>query len=84
MYRHFPIYDLAIKKVKMNPRSSFEQCLQVMITQCYIPSFMAISHLVLEKTIFKGYIHNGQSDHTDHVTGPFEHIFVSINPEGYI
>ena len=49
--------DLAVKKVKVNPRSSFEHSCQYLSIQCYIVSFRAIDLLILEKKLFKGFYH---------------------------
>ena len=45
-------FDLAIKEVKVNPGSSFEQTMIGRSHRCYIPSFMEIGPLVPEKKIF--------------------------------
>ena len=44
------------KKVKVNPRSSFEQTLLGPCPQCCIPSPKVIDPLVLEKKIFKRFL----------------------------
>ena len=44
------------KKVKVNPRSSFEQTLFGPSPQCYTPSPKVIGHLVQEKKIFEGFL----------------------------
>ena len=49
-------FDLAVKKVKVNPGSLFEQTMMGWSPRCYKSSFMAISPLVLEKKIFKGFL----------------------------
>ena len=50
--------DLAVKKVKVKviPRSSFAQTVMGWSPRCYIPSFMEISTLVLEKKIFERFL----------------------------
>ena len=50
-------FDLAVKKVKVNPESSFEQTLMGWSPQCYIASFVEICPPVPEKKIFKGFYH---------------------------
>ena len=55
-------FDLTMKKVKVNPRSSFEQILLGPSPQCCIPSPKVIGPLVPEK---KGFHHGG---HLGHVT----------------
>ena len=62
MYKHFPIFDLAVKWVKDNPRSVFEQSWLYLGTRCCIPSFIAIGQLVLEK-IFKSFTIYGRFEH---------------------
>ena len=47
-------FGLAVKKVKVNPDSSFVETRQGPHPQCYIPSPKAIGLLVPEKKIFKG------------------------------
>ena len=47
-------FDLAVKKVKVTPGSSFEQTMMGRSPQCYIPSFVKIGPPVLEKKIFEG------------------------------
>ena len=47
-------FDLAVKKIKVNPRSSFEQTMMGRSPRCYIPSFVEIGPLVPEKKIFEG------------------------------
>ena len=44
---------LAVKKVKVNSMSSFEQSWKSSKTLCYILKFKAIEQLILEKKIFK-------------------------------
>ena len=46
-------FDLAVKKVKVTPGSSFEQTMMGWSPQCYIPSFVEIGLPVPEK-IFEG------------------------------
>ena len=49
-------FDLAIKKDKVNPWSSFEQTMMGRSPRCYIQSFVEIGPLVLENKIFlKGF-----------------------------
>ena len=48
-------FDLAVKLVKVNPRSSFEQTMMGWSPRCYIPSFVEIGPPVLEK-IFEGFL----------------------------
>ena len=50
-------FDLAVKKVKVTPRSSFEQFMMGWSPRCYIPSFVVIGLLVLEKKIFEVFYH---------------------------
>ena len=47
-------FDLAVKQVKVTQRSSFEHTMMGWSPRCYIPSFVEIGLLVLEKKIFKG------------------------------
>ena len=49
-------FDLAVKYVKVNPGSSFEQTLMCRSHQCYIPSFVEIGQKVWEKKIFEGFL----------------------------
>ena len=49
-------FDLALKKVKVTPRSSFEQFMMGWSPRCYIPSFVKIGQPVLEKKIFEGFL----------------------------
>ena len=49
-------FDLAIKYVKVNLGSSFEQIIMGRSHQCYIPSFVEIDPPVLERTIFEGFL----------------------------
>ena len=48
--------SIAVKKVKVNPYSSFVQTLQGPHRQCYIPSPMAIGLFFPEKEILKGFL----------------------------
>ena len=48
-------FDLAVQKVKVNPESSFEQTMMGWCPRCYLPSFVEIHPLVLEK-IFEGFL----------------------------
>ena len=48
--------DLAVKKVKVIPRSSFAQTMMGWSPRCYKPSFMEIGTLVLEKKIFERFL----------------------------
>ena len=48
--------DLAVKKVKVIQRSSFAQTIMGWSPRCYIPSFMEIGTLVLEKKIFERFL----------------------------
>ena len=48
-------FDLAVKQVKVNPGSSFEQTKMDWSPRCYIPSFVEIGPPVLEKKIFEGF-----------------------------
>ena len=57
-------FDLAVKLVKVNPWSSFDQTMMYPRHKCYIPSFVDIGPLVPEKKIFV-YGHGG---HLGHVT----------------
>ena len=50
-------FDLCVNLVKVNPGSSFVQTMMGWSPGCYIPSFMKIGPLVLEKKIFKGFYH---------------------------
>ena len=47
---------LAAKYVKVNPGSSFEQIIKGKSPQCYMPSFVEISLLVLETKNFEGFL----------------------------
>ena len=49
-------FDLAVKKVKVTPGSSFEQAMIGRSPQCYIPAFVKIGPPVLEKKIFEGFL----------------------------
>ena len=49
-------FDLAIKYVKVNLGSSFEQIMMGRSHQCYIPSFVEIDPPVPERTIFEGFL----------------------------
>ena len=49
-------FDLAVKYVKVNPGSSFEQIMTCLSFRCYIPSFVEIFPLVLKKKIFEGFL----------------------------
>ena len=49
-------FDLAVKKVKVNPGSSFEQTIMGWSPRCYIPSFVEISLLFPGKKIFEGFL----------------------------
>ena len=49
-------FDMVVKQVKVNPVLSFEQTIINPSHQCYIPSFVEISPLVLEKKIFDAYL----------------------------
>ena len=48
--------DVAVKYVKDNPMSSFEQIMMGRSHQCYIQSFMKIGPPVPEKKIFEGFL----------------------------
>ena len=50
--------DLAVKYVKFNPGSSFEQTMMGWSPRCYIPSFVDIGQPVLEKKIFYYFFHH--------------------------
>ena len=59
----FPTYKynrnqtgIAVKRVKVNPDSSFVQTWYGPHPHCYIPSPKAIGLLVQEKEIFKGFL----------------------------
>ena len=52
---YFTKFDLAVKKIKVNPGSSFEQTMVGRSPRCYIPSFVEIGPQVLEK-IFEGFL----------------------------
>ena len=60
-------FDFAIKYVKVNKGSSFEQTMMGLSPRCYIPSFVEISPPVPEKKIFEGfftiYWHGGNLGH---------------------
>ena len=49
-------FDLAVKKVKVNPGSSFEQTMIGWSSQCNIPSLVEIGPPVPEKKIFEGFL----------------------------
>ena len=53
---HGSKFDLAVKKVSVNPRSSFEHTLLGPSPQCCIPSPKVIGPLVPEKKIFKRFL----------------------------
>ena len=72
LFSFFPIhkpvtkFDLVIKEVKVNPRSSLEQTMMEWSPQCYIPSFVEIGSLVPEILgVLTIYGHGG---HLGHVT----------------
>ena len=48
-------FDLAVKKVKVTPGSSFEQTIMGRSPRCYIPSFVEIGSPVPVKKIFEGF-----------------------------
>ena len=48
-------FDLAVKKVKVTPGSSFEQTMMGWSPRCYIPSLVKIGPPVLEEEIFEGF-----------------------------
>ena len=48
-------FDIAVKKVKVTPGSSFEQFMMGWSPRCYIPNFVKIGPPVLEK-IFDGFL----------------------------
>ena len=52
----FTIFDLAIKKVKVNSGSSFIQTMMGWSAQCYMPSFVEIDPSVPEKKIFERFL----------------------------
>ena len=60
-------FDLVVKKVKVNPGSSFEQTMMDWSSRCNIPSFMEINPPVPEK-ILKGFTIHGHGSHLGHVT----------------
>ena len=49
-------FDFVVKEVKVNPGLLSEQTMMNPSPQCYIPSFMEISPLVLEKKIFEVFL----------------------------
>ena len=49
-------FDLAVKKVKVTPGSSFEQTMIGRSPRCYVPSFVEIGPPVQEKNIFEGFL----------------------------
>ena len=49
-------FDLAVKYVKVNPGSSFQQTMMGWSPRCYIPSFVEIGQPVPEKKIFEGFL----------------------------
>ena len=49
-------FDLAVKYIKVNPGSSFEQIMMGWSPRCYIPRFVQIGPLVPEKKIFEGFL----------------------------
>ena len=49
-------FDLAVKKVKVTPGSSFEQTMMGWSPRCYIPSFVKIGQPVPEKKFFEGFL----------------------------
>ena len=48
-------FDLAVKKVKVTPGSSFEQTMIGGSPPCYIPTLVEIGLPVPEKKIFEGF-----------------------------
>ena len=60
--------DLAVKKVKVNPRSSFEHSCQYLSIQCYTVSFKAIDLLILQKKLLKVFTIYEHDCHLGHVT----------------
>ena len=49
-------FDLAVKLVKVNPGSLFEQIIMGWSPRCYIPSFVEIGPPVPEKKIIEGFL----------------------------
>ena len=60
--------DLAVKWVKVNPRSSFIQTMMGLSPRCYIPNSIEIGPAVPEKKIFKVFTIYGHGSHLGHVT----------------
>ena len=50
-------FDLAVKKVKVTPGSSFILTMMGRSPRCYIPNFVKIGQPVLEKKVLKGFYH---------------------------
>ena len=60
-------FDLAVKQVKVNTESSFEQSIMGPSLRCDIPSFVEIGQLVPIKKIFRVLTIYGLGGHLGHV-----------------
>ena len=76
-------FDLAVKKVKVTPGSSFEQTMIGWSLGCYMPSFVEIGPPVTEEKLFEGLCTTyGRYGHIGHVTSIMSsdfHFLVSEN-----
>ena len=61
-------FDIVVKQVKVNPGLSFEQTISNPSPQCYIPSFVEISPLVLEKIFLNIFTIYGRGGHLGNLT----------------
>ena len=72
-------FDLAVKKVKVTPGSSFEQPMMDRSPQYYIPSFVEIGCWFRRRRFLKGFYHTyGYGGHLGHVTSIMLTIFLHI------
>ena len=60
-------FNLSVKKVNVNPGSSFEATMMGPSPRCYIPSFVEICPLVPEKTFEGFFTIYGRGRHVGHV-----------------
>ena len=79
-----PNLTLPKKWVKVSSGSSFEQTMMGRISQCYIPSFVAIGLLVPEKKILKGFTICRHGCHLCHVISIILINFISMYIKAYI
>ena len=62
------VYPFSYRKVKVHPGSSFGQTIKSWSPRCYIPIFVEIGQMVLEKKFLKGFNIYGHGGHLDDVT----------------